>query len=288
MAWRLTPSSQVNELSAGVVPRDMDTADQAGELFFDLRSVILPIECAGPVSIWSAESWAGDCQNLELTGTNEVVSKLIVEVDARFGAYGMCNECGSDGVDHLSKLPCTPGAYFCSCRHGFGFAQCDAQEEAKVGSEDITTTFERFLGCTWDQFMVRPWSCWSGAVLKKTGGTWYSTFAASEGSAWRVVRVEKVVTKACSDASIYGAVEAQDSVKCFDACGARNTSSPCWIGCFYRTILGAEGMLPTGAAHPGGMSHDSLAEAWEAPFASSDPSRGGCPPVAVANATRRE
>lgn len=68
----------------------------------------------------------------------------------------MCNECGSDGVDHFSKLPCTPGAYFCSCRHGFGFAQCDAQEEAKVGSEDITTTFERFLGCTWDQFMVRP------------------------------------------------------------------------------------------------------------------------------------
>ena len=62
---------------------------------------------------------------------------------------------------------------------------------------------------------------------------WYSTFAASEGTAWRVVEVEKVVTKACSDASLYGAIEAWDSVKCFDACGApRNTSSPCWIGCF--------------------------------------------------------
>ena len=56
MAWRLTPSSQVNELSAGVVPRDMDTADQAGELFFDLRSVILPIECAGPVSFRQQEA----------------------------------------------------------------------------------------------------------------------------------------------------------------------------------------------------------------------------------------
>ena len=61
--------------------------------------------------------------------------------------------------------------------------------------------------------------------------------------------------------------------------GARflNTSSPCWIGCFYRTILGAEGMLPTGAAYPGGMPYDALGQAWEAPFASSDPSRGGCP-----------
>ena len=125
--------------------------------------------------------------------------------------------------------------------------------------------------------------------MRKTGDSiWYSTFAASEGSAWRVVEVEKVVTKACSDASLYDAIEARDSVKCFDACGARNTSSPCWIGCFYRTILGAEGMLPTGAgraASPGGMSYSDLAQAWEAPFASSDPSRGGCPAVAVPDMT---
>ena len=130
------------------------------------------------------------------------------------------------------------------------------------------------------------------SVVEKTGGAWYSTFAASENSAWRVVKVEKVVTKACSDASLYDAIEARDSVKCFDACGGasspRNTSSPCWIGCFYRTILGAEGMLPTGAGRPGGMSYESLAAAWEAPFASSDPSQGGCPAVAVnATASRR-
>ena len=67
-------------------------------------------------------------------------------------------------------------------------------------------------------------------------------------------------------------------MKCFDACGAASSKyvSACWIGCFYRTILGAEGMLPTGAGRPGGMSYDALAQAWEAPFASSDPS-GGCP-----------
>ena len=74
-------------------------------------------------------------------------------------------------------------------------------------------------------------------------------------------------------------------MECFDACGApRNTSSACWIGCFYRTILGAEGMLPTGATNPGGMPYESLAAAWEAPFVSEDPAQGGCPAVAV-NAT---
>ena len=116
------------------------------------------------------------------------------------------------------------------------------------------------------------------------------TVATFENSAWRVVKVEKVVTKACSDASLYNAIEARDSVGCFDACGdgastPRNTSSPCWIGCFYRTILGAEGMLPTGAGRAGGMSYESLAAAWEAPFASSDPSQGGCPAVAVPDMT---
>ena len=170
--------------------------------------------------------------------------------------------------------------------------ECEAVDETRVGRQDVSKFFAHVLDqlCTWDEYMSRPWSCWAAAVLHKTGETgddsiWYSTFAASEGSSWRVVTVEKVITKACSDASIYNAVEAQDTVKCFDACGARNTTSPCWIGCFYRTILGAEGMLPTGAGRPGGMSYDALAQAWEAPFASSDPSRGGCPAVAVPDIT---
>ena len=213
-------------------------------------------------------------------------------MDARYGLYGLCNDCPPDGIDTLSGLKCTPGAYFCSCFQynesaGVPYIQ-ECEDTTRVGREDVSKFFGRRLDqlCTWDVYLTWPWACWAAAVVRKTGDSiWYSTFAASENSAWRVVKVEKVVTKACSDASVYGAVEAQDTVKCFDACGApRNTSSPCWIGCFYRTILGAEGMLPTGAAYPGGMPYESLKAAWEAPFASNDPSRGGCPAVAV-NAT---
>ena len=150
-----------------------------------------------------------------------------------------------------------PGSYFCSCvKAPLRIQECAAPDTLKVGRNNLTQSFGRWAAgtCTWDQYIARPWTCWAMSVVEKTGGAWYSTFAASEGSAWRVVEVEKVVTKACSGASLYDAIEARDSVKCFDACGAassRNTSSPCWIGCFYRTILGAEGMLPDRRRTPG-------------------------------------
>ena len=70
------------------------------------------------------------------------------------------------------------------------------------------------------------------------------------------VEVTKVVNKTCSDDSIYSTVEAYDDIGCFDGCGRkRNTSSACWVGCFYRTVLGADGMLPSGFANPGGIPY---------------------------------
>ena len=38
-----------------------------------------------------------------------------------------------------------------------------------------------------------------------------------------------------------GDVEAQDKAGCFAGCGGRNTTSPCWIGCFFDTVLGDPG-----------------------------------------------
>ena len=63
-----------------------------------------------------------------------------------------------------------------------------------------------------------------------------------------------------------------------------NVSSACWVGCFYRTILGADGMLPMPNADYGamGVSLDDLIAAWDAPFSSDDPAQGGCPGIPVA------
>ena len=278
----------VNPLHEGVVPKDMDTSDINGDIFFDLKSAVVPVECA------SGQGWSGDCNNGEMVDADLVISKLVVEVDKRFGQYGMCNIC-SNGTDPLSHLNCTTGEYICTCGGWDRLKVCD---RPWVGRENITRTFSHYHDCSWDDFVTRPWSCWSGNVWQKTGGEWYSTLAGAEctddaeddeACTWRVVDIPKVVNKTCSDDSVYSAIEKHDSVGCFDACRsgpgqARNVSSACWVGCFYRTILGADGMLPMPNADYGamGVSLDDLIAAWDAPFSSDDPAQGGCPGIPVA------
>jgi hypothetical protein len=51
---------------------------------------------------------------------------------------------------------------------------------------------------------------------------------------------------------------------CFEACGTpRNTSSPCWIRCFYDTVLG-QGSNQTDVSSMGlGMTIDALDQGWD-------------------------
>lgn len=288
--WRVDPEYarnitvfHVNSFDDGIVPIDMDTSNLAGEIYFDLRTVVLPIECDSP------NAWVGDCDNEEIVGADTVISKLTLEVDSRFGEYGRCNFCGN-GTDPFSGLPCPAGEYFCTCGDYQNPYQCN---ETAVGEQKLAQAFTDYGNCTWDLFMVTPWRCWSLNVGRKTGGEWYSTLGnglcPGENCTWSVVSVDKVVSKNCSDDRIFSVVEATDQYGCFDSCqaahhpehkqGKRNTSSPCWIGCFYQTILGPKAMLPTPL--PGfldeGMPLEDLVAAWAAPFNSENPKDGGCP-----------
>ena len=243
----------------------------------------------------SGRGWSGDCENGEVVDGDLVISKLVVEVDSRFGEYGMCNIC-VNGTDPLSRLPCATGEYICACPKYDRFRRrpvFEVCEGPAVGRENISQTFGRYGDCTWDKYVEEPWGCWSGNVWKKTGGEWYSTFKGARcgdgdgACTWRVAEVVKVVNKTCSDDSVFSNIEAHDAIGCFDGCGgkgaARNVSSACWVGCFYRTILGADGMMPTGADFATtGVSLDDLVEAWDAPFNSDDAAKGGCPAIPVA------
>lgn len=74
----------------------------------------------------------------------------------------------------------------------------------------------------------------------------------------------------------FGAVE-QSGKACFTACGASatNTSSPCWVDCFYRTVLGPGAALPGGKVT--GVPLEALVSVLTAPFESEDATKGGCP-----------
>ena len=39
------------------------------------------------------------------------VTKLLLEVDNRYSAYGRCNICDANGTDNHGNNSCTPGAY---------------------------------------------------------------------------------------------------------------------------------------------------------------------------------
>lgn len=62
----------------------MDTADRAGDAFFDLRSKVLPIECADNSS-W----WADDCSNQEVVASDLVITQLQLEIKGS-KAFGPC------------------------------------------------------------------------------------------------------------------------------------------------------------------------------------------------------
>ena len=94
----------------------MNTGDAEGDLYFDLRSVYTPLECAHPspytavrqAALSAAETGLllltaplpvlqHDCDNIEVTAPDLAITKLVLEVDSRWSDYGRCNICGPNG-----------------------------------------------------------------------------------------------------------------------------------------------------------------------------------------------
>ena len=104
----------INQPTFGAAPVNMDTGDAKGDLYFDIRSVDLPLECAHP----TAHS-AHDCQNAEVVSPHLVITQLVIEVDqTAYGEYGRCNVCVNGSDNHGTN--CTAcgiadGQYFCGC-----------------------------------------------------------------------------------------------------------------------------------------------------------------------------
>jgi hypothetical protein len=96
-----------------------------------------------------------------------------------------------------------------------------------------------------------------------------------------VSSIEKVINKTCHDASLWGAVKKADTTNCFAGCGsgALNTTDPCYIRCFYSTVLGPFAGKAGGEVT--GMPLADLVSAFDAPFESEDPANGGCPGLPI-------
>lgn len=123
----------------------------------------------------------------------------------------------------------------------------------------------------------------SGAREKLTlrePGYWYSTLAEQAGLTWRVLSVDKIISRDCHTATFGRLVLSHGHPACLEACPASqrvNTSSPCWVDCFYRAALGPLADRPRGVTPTSGMDIAQLVAAWEKPFATEE--EGGCAPL---------
>lgn len=268
----------VNPHQLGAKPVNMDSGDAPGDMFFDFHNVIImPLRCPH-----GAQSGHG-CSNPEAVAPNLVVNKVNLEIDSRFSEYARCNigVNGTDGHGHQ----CKEGTYCCYCQ---GTSRSETVNcNNTLGHENVKEYFGRGgKGC---KSGSPEWECFLSNLPKKftdqTPGSWYSSldqgYCGSENvdnCTWRVVSVEKVVQKSCHNKVFFGAVEKKGSA-CFKACGSdkTNSSSPCWVNCFYSTVLGADAGKPGGQV--AGMPLQSLIDAWLSPFDSEDPAKGGCPGV---------
>jgi len=275
----------VNEKKFGPIPRNMDTGDAAGDMFFDMLEVIsTPLKCA---SKHHFPGGPNPCTNQEAVGKDLMVNKLTLEVDSRFSGYAMCNV-GVDGKDPFGR-PCPADTYCCICTSAHSYRQQPCN--STIGFESVYGKFSRYnsKGChrsLFDPFPSKA-DCYTGNVLSKlsseTPGKWYSTLEqgycgsnSTQDCTWRVVSVDKVVKRECHTA-VFGATVAATAPDCFSACGkgqSTNTSSPCWVDCFYKAALGPDSGKPGGAV--AGMSSGALIEAWKKPFLPIE--SGGCAP----------
>lgn len=273
----------VNPHTAGAIPINMDTGDATGDLAFDLFEVVIaPLVCPN-----GSKSGHG-CSNPEATGKDLMVNKLTLEVDSRYSDYAKCNigVNGTDGRGH----PCKDGTYCCFCESKWGQ---DIPCETTVGVENLfdhfgqsTSSHHHGFGCEKNASSAR---CYMINAFKKLAkdnpGFWYSSLAPgycggahaanSSSCTWRVVSVDKIVTRACH-ARVFGdEVLSHGQPSCLDACGAQrtNTSSPCWVDCFYKAALGPDSGKVGGAVE--GMPLQQLVAAWEKPFLPVE--QGGCP-----------
>lgn len=200
------------------------------------------------------------------------VSQMFVPTPSPAGcAQALQHECGTVRLDMNKCYLCTKQK-----QHALAHAGCSGRD------------VEHFCPNPWDKCdlelpPVLPWACWASNIPRKTGGFWYSTLTEGQctgtsGSdcSWQVSSL-KTINETCLKQHIITAVETHDTTGCFSSCGAvRNSSSECWIGCFFDTLLGP-GAKHDAVSPLGGMSVEQVERTWTDAFLPE--AQGGCPAI---------
>ncbi len=262
-------------VSRNTIPANMNSGDARGEMYWDLGWKVEALECANRSA--APHLYASDCLRsgdnyLESQNTsNLVITQVELEIDGEFDGFASC-------------VPDQFGRNY----------RCSPNSSA-VGTWNLTeiTPITVYGNCSSPTDGCRRHNLtrldfWRFNTWQKFGGQWYSTptrgrCAAEQpvghaGCTWKVRRLIKQVAKECSDRGVFSTVVRRNQ-NCFGRCPLpQNTSSACFVNCFYETMLGPRAGDGIGPKYIGGGMHlNELERAWAAPFQTSDALEGGCP-----------
>ena len=249
------------------------------------------LECAKPLNFSRSRLVTTNCvQNAEVWDRkNLAIAQLTLEVDSNYSRFIGCD---AMGPGHTMDCHCGGG------HHGFPRNESyrrNADCNPGVGLLNLTSANGTGYGI-WAHGRGRPGpepnltdiDYWRYNIADLLGGHWYSTVESglcggktATACTWRVAEVVKKVSRTCHNQGVFAAVQVHGRA-CFDTCPQpRNSSSECWIRCYYNTMLGPNS--GTGFGEPnssylaGHMPIATLEDAWLAAFRSDDPEQGGCP-----------
>ena len=233
-----------------------------GDAYFLVKDKYLPVacaECAQSPNGCRHDSATFDCTNPE-SGGNLVVRKIELEVKANDTmAYALCNDVeGKCGYECQRFSHTTPV--------GIG------QEKVCAGC-NMAPAPSIYRRTTND---YDYWDYNGAALLGDQGqGLWYSLRKEDENVFYRNVKIVKVINADCQARALDAAVRARGE-SCFSGCPEpTNTSSVCWVNCFFETVIGKGHNTTT--RPEGGMTPGEVTAAWLTGFETDDTTKGGCP-----------
>ncbi|CAK9035040.1 unnamed protein product [Durusdinium trenchii] len=215
-----------------------------------------------------AGTYVCDCMNFlnpkgcdrRLVGMETVVKEFVHDVTDQ------CKETLEDVCGHVRYSKWCP---LCLARHQKLLNQSTCSAEATAYCPGIG-----FPLCASDS---KNFDCWHMNIARKTQGLWFSTFRegycddTEKPCSWKVL-ASRTIQEDCIKTRLVETVEDEGS-RCFEQCGTRNQSSPCWVGCFFTTVLGPEAHNSTRVT---GMPLEKLTDAWTGSFQV-------CPPASLEN-----
>ena len=258
----------------------MDLGNAAGDALFDLRIPLQMYEC---MMQGGQSRWPSQCSNPEefAPDVTLAVTQVTIEVqNGEFGEYSRCNLCDAGTIPFApSSGPCPPTSK-CTCAVGEYTCWPNGVWNAQVGKLNPAERY--YLHHLQPNTGTKPDSetpsRWETNLANRTnqvddvGTMWYSTLQdgdcddpGTESCHWRLVETVKKVNSTCMRAHMHSTLE-QTAAHCFSQCPQpRNSSSMCYIECFYEALLGPDGGRLTPAK--GGLNGTEIIALWLQAFA---------------------